>query len=34
MLKRFEILYELIKDFLKKIEDGELKDISKFIFSY
>ena len=31
-VKRFEILYELIKDFLKKIEDGELKDISKFIF--
>lgn len=30
-VKRFEILYELIKDFLKKIEDGELKDISKFI---
>ena len=27
-----EILYELIKDFLKKIEDGELKDISNFIF--
>ena len=31
-VKRFEILYELIKDFLKKIEDGELKDISNFIF--
>ena len=32
-IKRFNILYELIKDFLKKIEDGELKDISNFIFS-
>lgn len=32
-IKRFEILYELIKDFLKKIEDGEIKDISNFIFS-
>ena len=31
-IKRFNILYELIKDFLKKIEDGELKDISNFIF--
>lgn len=32
-IKRFNILYELIKDFLKKIEDGEIKDISNFIFS-
>ena len=31
-IKRFNILYELIKDFLKKIEDGELKDISNYIF--
>ena len=31
-IKRFNILYELIKDFFKKIEDGELKDISNFIF--
>lgn len=31
-VKRFNILYELIKDFFKKIEDGELKDISNFIF--
>ena len=31
-IKRFNILYELVKDFFKKIEDGELKDISNFIF--
>ena len=31
-VKRFNILYELIKDFFKKIEDGELKDIINFIF--
>ena len=31
-IKRFNILYELIKDFFKKIEDGELKDISIYIF--
>ena len=31
-IKRFNILYELIKDFFKKIEDGELKDINNFIF--
>lgn len=31
-VKRFNFLYELIKDFLKKIEYGELKDISNFIF--
>ena len=30
-IKRFTILYELIKDLLKKIEDGEI-DISNFIF--
>ena len=29
-IKRFSILYDLMKDILKKIEDGEL-DISKYI---
>ena len=31
-IKRFNILCELIKDFFKNIENGELKDISNFIF--
>ena len=31
-IKRFNVLYEIIKDLFKKIEDGELQDISNFIF--
>ena len=32
-IKRFNILYELIKDFFKKIEDGELEDPDIFYFN-
>ena len=32
-IKRFEILYVLIKDFLEKIESGKLKDFGKIIFN-